>query len=143
MARFVASFDHLIILLLERFLHFFFIFFTIHCLEDCCLDFLDVADLGFILSSSALHVADVLDNRALDLVEQLQCWLAVDFTAADSVGDMDPLDLIAKRVQQFVQIERFSTLFIFTASATTRLLDHRLRALSHQHTENGVINIEL
>ena len=60
---------------------------------------LDLVDLSIVFSALASHVTNVLNHRTFDLVEQLECGLAVDFTASDPIFNMDVLNLVAERVQ--------------------------------------------
>ena len=99
MSGFVASFNHFVILLLDQLLRLDPILISFHCFVDLGLGLFDLANLDFILFPPALHITDILDNRALNLMKQLQCRLALNFSAPDLVGDMDFLNLIAECVQ--------------------------------------------
>ena len=98
-ARFIPSLDHSFVLICNHLMHLF--------LEQLCLlqavhlalVLLDLVDLSLVFSALASHVTNVLNHRTFDLVEQLECGLAVDFTASDPIFNMDVLNLVAERVQ--------------------------------------------
>ena len=59
-------------------------------------------------------------------MQQLKCWLTVNLPAANAIGDVDLLDLVAERVQQLGEVDRFGSLGSL-ARSTARLVMHRLR----------------
>ena len=75
-------------------------------------------------------------------MQQLKRRLTVDLAAADSISDVNPLDLLTERVQQFVKVNRFGSLARL-ARTTARLERHRLCCPFLQRLEDTVVDPEL
>ena len=144
MARLATCLNHLRILRCNELLLLLLDHIAPICLVNLSLDILDRFDLVKVLSSPALHITNILDDHALDLKQKLKRRLTIDLTAADSVIDVNLLDLITERVQHFGEVDRFGSLGGLAASpAAGRLEMHRLRLILLQRAEDAVVDPEL